>query len=61
MDLNVELHNAINLQVPQDDLERIKLDVAVVKAARFHVTEGNLIALTKALKNIDSRLRLMWT
>ena len=60
MDLIVELEYTINLQVPQEDLERIDVDVIVFEAARMSPKHISPV-LIKAQKNIEPRWQSMWT
>ena len=58
MDLSVNPENDINLQVPQEGLERINVDVAVVEAARFHVTKGDLTCIDQSAKEHRSKMEI---
>ena len=58
IDVSVELENAINLEVLEEDLERTKINVAVVEAARFCVTEGDLTRIDQSAEEHRAKMAM---
>ena len=52
IDLSVALKNAVNFDLPEDDIRMINLSVAVVEAAGFVVTKEDLAHIDRSVQFI---------